>query len=379
MPTYIKPGTRDYLKDEDPNEELYKKEVNYFVSSTRVIDAIVKYYFYLGVSIDIIKYQKLLENQKGQSDLSFSHLVRNLVNKHPEIRDALICIYPDMTWAPVSLQRDGKNPLVLKVIAELLWNDAPISAIIHLIPHIYNLRKEETEYCRYCRYALGIRKEEKKINYINYDDARRHYNDMMKKRSEDFKGGINLTKLWFIASIFQHKGYVGVEELDYLGIIQFTSHNYIKRLLEFESKSYKINQFLEFILLHHGIFYKDYYYESNRIITSYHFGIHTRDDLHEYLSKYQKITINPYSILLSSVISKSNKIMWLEEQVKSLKKSGNKSYIYRDEALKWFHIKRSIKSIAAFSIGKFRENLVDVRIDDIMVSISSFLGLKLKT
>jgi hypothetical protein len=148
-------------------------------------------------------------------------------------------------------------------------------------------------------------------------------------------------------------------------------------LLEFESKSYKINQFLELLLLHHGIFYNDYYYESKLIISS-HFGIYTRDDLHEYLSKYQKITINPYSILLSSVISKSNNIMWLEEQVKSLKKSGNKSYIYRDEALKWFHIKRSIKSIAAFSICKFKENLVDIRIDDIMVSISRFLGLKLK-
>jgi len=340
---------------------VYERYILFAESSAYIIAAIVKYNSYFGVSIDIAKYHKLLKKQKNQTNISLSYLIRNLINKHPEIRDALICSNPMMEWAPCKLQRDGKNPLVLKIIAELLWNDAPESIIKNLIPHIYHLRIKRERYCRWIT-SCNRNNFKKTGRGEYYNIAKRHYDEKKPIWSRNFEEIVN--------SIFERKGFISVEELNALGIIPFTSRTYIKDLCDLTSKSYEIKQFLK---INDLLCVVDYMCrEAYDKPESIHMIVIQSDE--------EKICINPYSILLSSIISKSDKIKWLEEQVKFLKKSGNKSYLYQDEALKSFYhlsIKQNIKGIAAFSIGKINSP-TDIRIDIVMSTISRFLGIKLK-
>ena len=318
-----------------------------------VIAAITEYHSYLGVSIDINNYKSLLQCNKNKR-FSFNHFIRNLINKNLEIRDSLICSYPNMEWSPYSLQRDGKNALILKIIAELLWNNAPEKIIENLISHIRHIRQNAKLFGRI-----------PKMNF--YHNAKMHYD----KRSTVCLS--NYTPEDFVTCILQYNGFLSVNDLDAIGILRFTSCNYIKDLCNIASKSYNIRSFLYI----------------NNLSNIY---CEIRDKARKYSRlEYDvicmhwdtKICINPYSILLSKEISKNDKMMWLQKQVESLEIFGKKSSSFKYEALKWFHelnISLSIKSIIAFSIGKFegKSNTVDIRNDLIIAKIAGFLGLKQK-
>ena len=137
---WYKPSSDSYKK----LYQIYSIENEYCIlfanNVANVIAAITEYYSYLGVSIDINKYKLLLHCKKNKR-MCFNYFIRDLINKNSEIRDPLICSYPNMEWAPYSLQRDGKNAIILKIIAELLWNNAPEKIIESLVPHIRHIRQ----------------------------------------------------------------------------------------------------------------------------------------------------------------------------------------------------------------------------------------------
>jgi hypothetical protein len=357
---YNKYGWPDRRQEQERKEIIEKRKKIFAISSVLAKDAIVKYHSYFKVPNDTIKYKELIDLQYyKRANLNFNYLVRDLVSEHYDIRDALICSNPMMEWATPSLQRDGKNPLVLQIIAKLLLNYAPDSIIESLIPHIQHIR-QNTKPCD------RTPKTHEKYFYIN-SKAHKKYFYIYAKAHYDEKNTI-LTPKEFVKSIFKHKGFISVEELDAIGIIPFTSRAYINKLLDFASKSYNIVTFLRY----YSILYHEICDESQP----------EYEDI--CLQLNSKICINPYSILLSSVISKTDKMRWLEEQVKSLKTSRypDKVFSYRDEVLAWFHdmsISRSIKGFSAFSIGKFKGSAPDIRIDIIMTSIAKFLKLKIRT
>jgi hypothetical protein len=336
----------------------FEEECGWVLRSIRVYNS------YLECPDDTRKYDTLLKNLCHKKYKTFSELLMSLLNKDCKLRNALICADPEMCWAPSAFSRE-KNVFVLKIIAELVWNDAPESAILNLIPYISNLRRYvgwKSHICADWAYPV-IRKNKFDIKAISH----------FKNPSEEF------TRENFIMGIYLNQGFINVDDLFAAGLV--TS---IDDVWELQEKGYSIR---EFIYNCGFIGEYDILYSNAKRAKEYkviHPGSGSIDDIFYdyYICQYSnsRICVNPYTILMSSRIKKIDKFRWLKRLVTSLKIQGKKRCMYQDEVNKWFLTTirtRPSRAFFAFSRGKFEGPvpIVDIRIDLVMSKIAGFLRL----
>ena len=274
-------------------------------------------------TMNMVKY--LIDGTPEPDQFYFHYLTTRVINQFPTLRHALISNpnFDMRSWGDKKMQMHGKSALILLSIAINLHSDSSSKLITR---YLYYIRFEG---CYGFRHA--------------FSHTRCHATSYMHTNA--------ILRSW---------GFVSVEDLNYAGIVMFTSPTYIEDLCEFVVKYKTSRELFGPYSSRKNQFLKGYNGESDRY----------------FISDRISISINPMSVLLSTEITTENKIKWIKYQLIHLKTSGKKGNVYRDEALLYISKLENKSGFGSFFHGTFCKEspLYKIRIDIVMVYIAGYLG-----